>query len=93
MEKVLGGWGDYIFYGFGTDAGELARWFIGDLREFREWHYRKSMSGGKPPGQYKANDDGSAFFAFSVLELSQQSKFIVMWKGFRKEAQHGGLLD
>jgi hypothetical protein len=86
MEKIIGGWGDYIFYGFGNDESRFIRWFIGDLREFREWHYRCVLANGKSPGEYKANRDGTGFFAFNLLDLNKKSRFVVSWYGYEKDA-------
>ncbi len=38
IDKLLAGWGGYLFYGFADAAQErLAAWLIGDLHVFRRW--------------------------------------------------------
>jgi hypothetical protein len=77
IDKVLSGWGDYLFYGF-ADASEsdLATWFVGDLQVFREWvtRYRRKFSDW--PGELRRNHDGSsAFMAFSIVDVDP--RFVV----------------
>ncbi len=76
LEKLLGGDGDYIFYGFGSDSGELVRWFIGDLVVFRRWYleYMKD-NGGRIPGNKRHNAEGSEFRVFAIADLPED--FIV----------------
>jgi hypothetical protein len=71
IDKLLGGWGDYLFYGFASaDEQHLAAWFIGDLAVFRDWiqGYVHRFNGW--PGELKWNhDNSSGFVAFSVHEI------------------------
>lgn len=63
LAKVLSGWGDYLFYGFSTQSGDLGVWRIGDLSVFRLWFHRECVRrNGAPPGWLKSNDDGSSDF-------------------------------
>jgi hypothetical protein len=73
LQKVIRGWGDYIFYGF-ADSTEchLVQWILGDLSEFRLWHARKSalLPRGGIPGELINNKDGSSTGrAYNVAEL------------------------
>jgi len=74
IDKVLAGWGDYLFYGFASHREtELANWFIGDLNIFREWFswYRRTFQDW--PGEIKRNHDGSsAFLAFAVHDIAPE---------------------
>lgn len=71
LAKIIEGWGDFFFYGFGGDNGALARWGLGDLRVFRLWFNSQLVrNNGRVPGQEKRNGDGSSEFrAFRWREL------------------------
>lgn len=75
LSKIIEGWGDYLFYGFGDES--LIAYRIGDLKVFRLWFTRYlSQNGGTTPGLFKKNADGSSnFIAFKWSELPQN--FIV----------------
>ncbi len=64
LQKVLRGFGDFIFYGFSTpdEGGELAAWVLGDLDEFRLWHSRalSLLPKGAMPGALVPNPDRSS---------------------------------
>lgn len=65
LAKILDGWGDYFFYGFGAsyESGQLLAWALGDLAIFREWYQeyqRKNL--GRLPGREQKNHDGSSVF-------------------------------
>jgi hypothetical protein len=75
LAKVLEGWGDCFFYGFGEDR--LIRWVLGDLHVFRDWYSRElACWPSSPPGQLLHNHDGSSDFrAFLLSDLP--SAFII----------------
>jgi hypothetical protein len=78
MAKIIEGWGDYFFYGFGQDYGSgLAAWKIGDLRVFRLWLTKEIVRlKGDMPGFHKPNSDNSSNFrAFKWKDLP--SDFVV----------------
>jgi hypothetical protein len=77
LYKIIEGWGDYLFYGFGDDIGNLVWWGIGDLRVFSVWVFGKlTKNKGVLPGIVKSNTDGSSDFrAFKWKDLP--SKFVV----------------
>jgi len=63
LQKVIRGWGDYLFYGFAdADDLRLAKWILGDLAEFRLWYARRLsvLPKGQMPGQLVPNPDGSS---------------------------------
>lgn len=70
LQKLLSGWGDYLFYGFASaDGTSLAAWMLGDLSVFRLWHHRQLLA-GKRPWQNQNNGDGSSTFcAYTVADL------------------------
>ena len=71
LTKIIEGWGDYFFYGFG-DGINLITWTLADLKVFRLWFNRKLYQ-GKHPWELKDNiDNSSNFLAFK-------------WRWFPKE--------
>ena len=63
LAKIIEGWGDYFFYGFGAENGNLTRWTLADMNVFRIWHSRYLATHcGKTPGMLKSNHDGSSSF-------------------------------
>lgn len=79
FDKIIAGWGDYIFYGFAneTETG-LCKWIIGDLKKFRTYvHKRKSQREYWSP-QIVDNGDGSKGFAFKLKEIDEYvNNFII----------------
>jgi len=77
LEKLLNGYGDYMFYGFANDdRTKLVSYTIGDLKVFREW-YKDKLKSGVQPGQKKCNPDGSSdFLAFNLIK-ELPAEFIV----------------
>lgn len=83
LAKVIEGWGDYIFYGFGESAGDrLIAWTLGDLRLFRSEYCRKLYHAGPKdhPGVCKTNRDGSS--SFHVFNWRDFARMIVARDGF-----------
>lgn len=74
LTKIIEGWGDYFFYGFGEGA-RLVKWGLGDLKIFRLW-FSQQLYAGKIPGIKKNNTDNSShFLAFKWADLPKE--FIV----------------
>jgi hypothetical protein len=62
LTKIIEGWGDYFFYGFGDfGTGEIRQWVLCDLKPFRIWFNRQLYS-GKKDWEGKNNVDGSSSF-------------------------------
>ncbi len=71
LAKILEGWGDALFYGFGDEVG-LSRWLLGDLNVFRRWYGDevRHLPEGCPPGLEQTNGDHSSqFMAFPIRWL------------------------
>src|SRR5439155_22782776 len=49
LSKIIEGWGDYFFYGFGGEHGVLLDWHLLDLKVFRYWHSTYLLEHGKAP--------------------------------------------
>lgn len=78
LTKVIQGWGDYMFYGFGDEEGEkLAHWHLFDLNIFRRDFVRNLYKGIKPK-EIKNKDGSSSFVAFSINNFSEE--FVVARK-------------
>lgn len=87
LAKVIAGWGDYMFYGFGHGDGRLGAWVLGDLRVFRLWHASRMvrLPANQFPGKAIPNRDGSSVFhAFQINELP--ASFTVARVRSRQEA-------
>lgn len=71
LTKIIEGWGDYFFYGFGREDGVLGSWIFSDLRVFRRWFLREICKhNGRLPGISRKNYNGdSTFRAFDYRQL------------------------
>lgn len=66
LRKILDGWGDYMFYGFG-DGTRLVKWVMLDLDVFRAYYTWMEVDGDWPFGEAHENYDGSSrFVAFKI---------------------------
>ncbi len=61
LQKVLAGWGNYLFYGFGHQK-RLLLWRIGRLDILRAWIQDHIRAYGDLPGIEKSNRDRSSTF-------------------------------
>ncbi|WP_239404667.1 hypothetical protein [Frankia sp. Cj3] len=70
LQKVISGWGEYIFYGFASpDGGSLTSYVLGDLNVFRLWHSQQ-LAMKRTPWIAKGNHDGSStFHAYRINDL------------------------
>ena len=70
LNKIVAGWGDYLFYGFSNaEEDDLVRWIIGDLKVFRTW-FNRCLWNSDIKWQLKNNKDGSSdFMAFNRYDL------------------------
>ena len=77
FHKIIEGWGDYFFYGFGNKQGKLVWWSIGNLRVFNVWVFAQLVKNqGQLPGKLIPNKDGlTEFRAFKWKDLP--SNFVV----------------
>ena len=64
LRKIIEGWGDYMFYGFG-DGSNLIIWHLLDLKIFRsiflDMVYRRNV-----PREIPNKDNSSSFMAFDL---------------------------
>ena len=75
LAKIIEGWGQYIFYGFGNGS-RLTKWRLGDLNVFRLAFVRHLASRKEMMGQKKKNHDNSS--SFRVFRWSDfPSDFVV----------------
>lgn len=65
LDKILDGWGDYIFYGFADkkETSLVAGW-LGELDVFRKWYQDCSIGGNLPGVELNNRDCSSDFRAF-----------------------------
>jgi len=79
LAKIIEGWGDYMFYGFGNDAGKLVKWTLADVKVFR-LAYMRSLAAKKPIGFERQNADATDS-KFQVFNFSQFPKEFIVAKG------------
>lgn len=74
LARVLGGWADYLIYGY-APAGDRGPWLeayaVIDLAVFRTWYERSNAQHGKPPGRAARNIDGTWFKWYELAWLPQ----------------------
>lgn len=76
LDKILEGYGDYLFYGIAGENKHLWSWGLGDLKVFRLWFTQK-LEQGILPGIKKYNTDNSSnFLVFKWKEVTDG--FVVM---------------
>jgi len=77
LAKIIEGWGDLFFYGFGSnDGSKLVSWKIGDLKVFRLTLMRyMAEHKGQLPGIPKSNHDGSS--SFRIFDWSQFAGMVI----------------
>jgi len=82
LAKIIEGYGDYLFYGFGDDKNNrLTAYTLADLRIFRVafMHKLAKLEADTLPGRFKKNHDGSS--SFRVFRWSEfPSEMIVAQK-------------
>jgi len=66
FRKIVEGWGDYLFYGFGDESGlRLYHWHLIDLAVFRVYLLNMAMH-GIIPSEIPNKDGSSSFRAFDI---------------------------
>jgi len=84
LEKIMSGWGDYLFYGFSDKTGEkLVSWMIGDLNVFRNVWYNVLSGGKSTTADWHINhnvDKSSSFIIFKARSFPPD--FITREEGF-----------
>lgn len=73
LRKIIEGWGDYMFYGFG-DGVNLSSWHLLDLKVFRS-AFLTMVYKRKVPKQKMNHDNSSGFIPFEINKFPE--KFIV----------------
>lgn len=69
LRKILEGWGDYMFYGFGDESGEtLAYWNLFDLKVFRG-RFLSMVHKQIVPKDIPNEDESSFFKAFLIKDF------------------------
>jgi hypothetical protein len=81
LQKVVSGWGDYIFYAFSTeDETGFAAWLLGDLSVFRLW-FNQTLARHQTPWIERQNVDSrrSSFLAFRIedVRVERGPEFVV----------------
>lgn len=70
LAKILDGWGDMMFYGWGCPQSRRLRdWYLIDLDVFRSWYLEADRSGRTVLAGTVPNEDGSVGAAFWIHHL------------------------
>lgn len=70
LEKILDGWGDLEFYGWGDPQTlRLREWSLIDLNVFRQWYAEAVEAGKTITADAFQNDDGTSGVAFWINQL------------------------
>lgn len=72
LAKIIDGWGDWLFYGYGTDAGDIPEWMLVDLTIFRAavLYQPQLIARPTPPvSGRQSNHDGTHFAWFHAPSL------------------------
>lgn len=77
LQKVVNGYGDWMFYGHADPAGALASWYLLDLRSFRAGLIRHSNGGPRVCWGDQKNADGTPFRWFDVRSFLGEPKLVV----------------
>lgn len=87
LDKILEGWGDYLFYGFANNTKtQVIDYHVIDLNGFRKWANDKQNqivveTGTKPivllfpEFDERENDDGTCFIPFNIDQVDSSIVF------------------
>ena len=73
LNKIVNGWGDWLFYGHSDSSGTIPRWWLVDLSSFRAALIRRNGS----IGINQSNGDGTHFVAFDVRQFPKNPPILV----------------
>lgn len=72
LRKVIEGWGDYMFYGFGAaDCSRLVCWNLLDLKVFRSAFFDMGLK-GRVPSPISNYDKSSSFIPFAISDFPHE---------------------
>lgn len=74
LEKIVNGFGDWMFYGHTNKDKEIIRWWLIDLNAFRAGLIRDR---NKITFHSKSNGDGTHFVSFDLRSFSQSPSILV----------------
>ena len=73
LEKVMEGWGDYLFYGISNEKEDgFVAWYLCDLNVFRRYIYNELLKNRKLPGTTRRSSDGNTFRIFKYKDLPKE---------------------
>ncbi len=78
LDKILRGFGDWMFYGHAGEAGGIAAWSLIDLSAFR-YHLGKMARGGNSSIRWgtKDNGDGTLFNWFAMESFPDDPPLLI----------------
>ena len=73
FQKVLCGWGDYLFFGLAYPGdARLAAWFLGDLQVFRGWADAHWFAHQDWPGELRGARRGGTYRRFRLRDMPRE---------------------
>jgi hypothetical protein len=84
LEKILDGWGDWLFYGHSDAQQRIIVWWLLDLDAVRAAH--EQMRRGTFPRYAfgdRSNGDGTRFRWFDIREFPDHPRLVIESSGFR----------
>ncbi len=82
LEKLVDGWGDWMFYGHEDGQAGFSRWWLIDLHSWRAALIRDSVSrkAGRDSGlvwHQKSNGDGTHFVSFDLRSFPPEPPILI----------------
>jgi len=74
LEKIINGFGDWMFYGHANNENKICRWWLIDLCAFRAGLIRDLATIKK---EKKSNGDGTHFFAFDLRSFRRSPAILI----------------
>ncbi len=74
LEKIVNGFGDWLFYGHADASNSICRWWLIDLNAFRAGLIRDK---GSIKYHQKSNNDGTHFVSFDLRTFRQFPPILV----------------
>jgi hypothetical protein len=74
LNKMIRGFGDWMFYGHASETGSIARWMVIDLAA---WRAHLIQRRDKIKFEKMSNGDGTHFYAFDVRSFIGSPKILV----------------
>ena len=79
LAKIMDGWCDYSFYGYGNESGNIIAYHLYDLNIFRDQYQKHLDREARLTVRVKPNEDGSS--EFYIYQFSEFPPGMIIAKG------------